>query len=137
VWNNARIMQNRSESHAKEVLIAIKTPTDLAECHVIFETQFKSVFNVKTFTKMLKVLFLEEKLSYIPRVQKPGLRPTALAFPYPRPGQKPAQAKGQGPAWPGFFWLGLARLLASGQSRAAHHYADPGPLLMRRLMTAR
>ena len=35
----------------------------------------------------------------------------ALAFPYPRPGQR------SGPAWPGFFWPGLAWLLAWGQSR--------------------
>jgi len=66
---------------------------------------------------MLKSLPLTESLSHIPRVQKPGPRPTALAFPYPRPGHKPAQAKGQGPAWPGFFGLGFVRLLASGQSR--------------------
>ena len=52
---------------------------------------------------MLKFLSLTENLSHIPRVQKPGLRPMALAFPYPRPGQKPAQAKGQGPAWPSFW----------------------------------
>jgi len=45
------------------------------------------------FAKMLKNLPHVENLSHIPRVQKPGPRPTALAFPYPRPGQKPAQAK--------------------------------------------
>ena len=66
-------------------------------------------FNVKIF---IKILALTANLSHIPRVQKPGLRPTALAFLYPRPGQKPAQAKSQawlglaffGLAWPG-FWL--------------------------------
>jgi hypothetical protein len=68
-------------------------------------------FNVKIFMKMLKILALTANLSHIPRVQKPGLRPMALAFPYPRPGQKPAQAKGWarlglaffGLAWPGFW----------------------------------
>jgi hypothetical protein len=43
---------------------------------------------------------------------KPRLRPRALAFPNPRPGQKPTEAKVLawpgpaffGPAWPG-FWL--------------------------------
>ena len=61
---------------------------------------------------MLKILALTANLSHIPRVQKPGLRPMALAFLYPRPGQKLAQAKSQaqlglaffGLAWPG-FWL--------------------------------
>ena len=61
---------------------------------------------------MLKILALTANLSHIPRVQKPGLRPTALAFLYPRLGQKLAQAKSQarlglaffGLAWPG-FWL--------------------------------
>ena len=54
---------------------------------------------------MLKILALTANLSHIPRVQKPGLRPTALAFLYLRPGQKPAQARSP------------ARLLASGRSR--------------------
>ena len=47
-------MQNRSESHAKGILIAFQTPINLAECvllwyvavpegRVIFETQFKYV----------------------------------------------------------------------------------------------
>ena len=68
-------------------------------------------FNVKIFVKMLKILALTANLGHISRVQKPGLRPTALAFLYPRPGQKPAQAKGWarlgpasfGLAWPGFW----------------------------------
>jgi hypothetical protein len=67
-------------------------------------------FNVKIFVKMLKILALTANLSHIPRVQKPGLRPTALAFLYPRPGQKPAQAKGQawlGPAFFGLAWPGF------------------------------
>jgi len=72
---------------------------------------------MKTFVKMFKILSLTTTLSHISRVQKLGPRPTALAFPYPRLGQKPAQAKRSGLAWPGFFWLGLAQLLASGQSR--------------------
>jgi len=54
--------------------------------------------------------------------QKPRLRPPALAFANHRPGQKPTEAKVVGPAWPGFFWPGLARLLASGRSR---HITNP------------
>ena len=99
-------------------MIVIKPPTDLTECHVIFETQIKSIFNVKIFAKMLKNLPLTENLSYIPRVQKPGPRPMALAFPYLRPGQKPAQAKGHGPAWLGLAWPGLASGL---RPKPAHH----------------
>ena len=57
--------------------------------------------------------------------QKPRLRPPALAFANHRPGQKPTQAKVVGPAWPGFFWPGLARLLASSRSR---HITIHGPL---------
>jgi len=49
-------------------------------------------------------------------VESPGLDP-AQAFQNYRPGQKPSQANPAGPAWPGLFWLGLARLTASGQSR--------------------
>jgi hypothetical protein len=62
-------------------------------------------FNVKIFLKMLKILALTANLSHIPRVQKPGLRPTALAFLYPRLGQKPAQAKGRAQLGPDFFGL--------------------------------
>jgi hypothetical protein len=113
VSNHAKIVRNRDEPHRK---VAIKTPTDLAECHVIFKTQFKTIFNVKTFAKILKFLSLTENLSHIPRVQKPGLRPTALAFPYPRPGQKPAQAKGQGPAWLGLAWPGFWPQAKAGTS---------------------
>jgi len=61
--------------------------------------------NLKTFVKMVKLLSLAANLGYIPRVQKPGPRPMALAFQKLRPGQSPSQAKGQ--AW----------LLASGQSQ--------------------
>ena len=89
------------------------------ECHIIFETQFKCVFNVKTFVKMLKILSFTENLSYIPSVQKPGLRPMALAFPNPRPGQKPAQAKGWaqlGPAFFGLAWPGFWPQAKAGTS---------------------
>src|SRR5258708_7966084 len=103
-------MQNRSESHAKEVLIAIKTPTDLAECHIIFETQFKSVFNVKTFAKMLKVLFLEEKLSKFLGYKSRGSGQRLWLF------HIPGRAKSQlrpnvrarlGPAFFGLAWPGF------------------------------
>ena len=77
--------------------------------------------DVKTFVKMLNFLFPMANLIHIPRVQKPGLRPTALALAYPRPGQKPAQAKGQARlflAWPG---------PASGlRPKPAHHYCEYG-----------
>ena len=90
----------------------IKTPTDLAEFVSSATPHLKLSLNV--FQKIfVKILALIANLSHIPRVQKPGLRPTtALAFLYPKPGQKPAQAKSQaqlglvffGLAWPG-FWL--------------------------------
>ena len=79
--------------------------------------------------KMLKILALTANSSHIPRVQKPGLRPTALAFLYPRLGQKPAQAKSQawlffGLAWPG-FWLQAG---ASTSLKASVHLILRGPL---------
>ena len=66
---------------------------------------------------MLKILALTANLSHIPRVQKPGLRPTALAFLYPRPGQKPAQAKSQARLF--LAWLGPA---SGFRPELAHHY---------------
>ncbi|KAF8880805.1 hypothetical protein CPB84DRAFT_1751327 [Gymnopilus junonius] len=63
-----------------------------------------------------KVLIQIETQPDIPEVHK-RIRPLALAFRNAGPGQKPSQAKPQGPAWPGLFWLGPARLLASGRSR--------------------
>ena len=68
--------------------------------------------NKQVSAKRQRQLNMQTTVSHIPRVQKPGLRSTALAFLYPRPGQKPAQAKSQarlgpaffGLAWPG-FWL--------------------------------
>ena len=76
-------------------------------------------FNVKIFVKMLKILALTANLSHISRVQKPGLRPTALAFLYPKPGQKPAQAKGWarlGPAFFGLAWPGFWPQAGAGTS---------------------
>ena len=74
-------------------------------------------FNVKIFVKMLKILALTANLSHIPRVQKLGLRPTALAFLYPRLGQKPAQAKSQARLF--LAWLGPA---SGFRPELAHHY---------------
>jgi hypothetical protein len=90
---------------------------DLAECvtwlFLSATSHLKLSLNVfQTFVKMLKFCLLQQILSHIPRVQKQGPRPTALAFPYPRPGQKPAQAKG-------WAWLGLASGL---RLEPAHHY---------------
>ena len=68
---------------------------------------------------MLKILALTANLSHISRVQKPGLRPTALAFLYPKPGQKPAQAKGWarlGPAFFGLAWPGFWPQAGAGTS---------------------
>ncbi|KAF8960118.1 hypothetical protein BDZ97DRAFT_1760922 [Flammula alnicola] len=48
--------------------------------------------------------------------KKPQPGPTAQAFQNLRLGQSQLQANTIGPAWPGFFWPGLAWLLASGQS---------------------
>src|SRR6267378_3642026 len=64
--------------------------------------------NLKTFVKMVKFLSLAANLGYIPRVQKPGPRPMALAWlwlsknsgwakAHPRPKFRP------GLAWPGFW----------------------------------
>ena len=107
VRNHARIMQNHTESRfwswfkLRQIL-----PNLFRVPHHIWNS-VQMCFNVKIF---VKIQALTANLSHIPRVQKPGLRPTALAFLYPRPGQKPAQAKSQAR-------LGLARLLASGRSR--------------------
>jgi len=66
--------------------------------------------------KILIFLSFTATLGCIPRVQKPGPRPMALAFSYPRPGQKLAQAKGQ--ARLGLAWLGLVSGL---KPKPAHH----------------
>ena len=53
--------------------------------------------------------------------EKPWLRPTALAFPKPRPGQKPSQAKvlaWLGPAFFGSAWPGLWPQAGAGTSLA-------------------
>ena len=92
-------------------------------------------FNVKIFMKMLKILALTANLGHISRVQKPGLRPTALAFLYPRLGQKPAQAKGWarlgpaffGLAWPGFWpqaGAGTSLCCATGDGNVVYHLED-------------
>ena len=72
---------------------------------------------------MLKILALTANLSHIPRVQKLGLRPMALAFYIP----------GQAKSWlkpkvrPSLAQLGLAWLgPASGfRPEPAHHYLFP------------
>ena len=48
-------------------------------------------------------------------IGRPWPRPGALAFQNPRPKATPGQIFG--PAWPAFFWLGLAWPGASGQSQ--------------------
>jgi len=97
----------------------IQTPTDLAEFVSSATSYLKLSLNVKIFVKMLKILALTANLSHIPRVQKLGLRPTALAFLYPRPGQKLAQAKGWarlGPAFFGLAWPGFWPQAGAGTS---------------------
>ena len=93
-----RIMQNHTESKfwLWFKLRQISPNLFWALQYVTFQTQFKR-------ENMLKIRALAATLSHIPRVQKPGLRPTALAFLYPRPGQKPAQAKGQAHLGSAFF----------------------------------
>ncbi|KAF8952803.1 hypothetical protein BDZ97DRAFT_1768010 [Flammula alnicola] len=56
--------------------------------------------------------------------KKPRPGPTARAFQNLRPGQSRLQANTFGPAWPGFFGPGLARLLASGRSRHITNLMD-------------
>ena len=89
-------------------------------------------FNVKIFMKMLKILALTANLGHISRVQKPGLRPTALAFLYPRLGQKPAQAKGWarlGPAFFGLAWPGFWPQAGAGTS-LVHRYSGQMRLML-------
>jgi len=93
----------------------IQTPTDLAEFVSSAMSYLKLSLNVKIFVKMLKILALTANLSHIPRVQKPGLRPTALAFLYPRPGQR------LGPAFFGLAWPGFWPQAGAGTSLGSHH----------------
>ena len=80
----------------------------------------KLSLNMYTFVKMVKKLSEIVSHSNFNRVQKPGPRPRALAFPDPRPGQKPSQAKGQAWLGPAFCaWLGLA---SGFRPKPAHHY---------------
>src|SRR6267378_2240505 len=74
-------------------------------------------FNVKTFVKMVKNLSLTATLGHIPRVQKPGPRPTALAWLRLSKTSGQAKAHPRPKVRPGLAWPGLARLLASGRSR--------------------
>jgi hypothetical protein len=55
------------------------------------------------------------KLTYI--FTKAGAQAGGFGFQELQAGPKAASGQAQGPAWPGFFWPGLARLLASGRSR--------------------
>ena len=48
---------------------------------------------------------------------KAGAQANGFGFSISQAGPKAGSEQRSGPAWPGFFWLGLARLLASGQSR--------------------
>ena len=92
----------------------IQTLTDLAEFVSSATSHLKlslNVFQCKNLReKMLKILALTANLSHIPRAQKPGLRPTALAFLYLRPGQK------SGPAFFGLAWPGFCLLAEAGTS---------------------
>lgn len=64
--------------------------------------------------KSNKILTFCKKIFIFIRYSKPWLRPTALAFPKSRPGQKPSQAKGQA-------WLGLA---SGVRPEPAHYYLE-------------
>ena len=48
---------------------------------------------------------------------KAGAQANGFGFSISQAGPKAGSGQRSGPAWPSFFWLGLARLLASGQSR--------------------
>ena len=50
-------------------------------------------------------------------MHKAGAQANGFGFPKIQAGPKAVSGQRSGPAWPGFFWLGLARLLASGRSR--------------------
>jgi len=74
---------------------------------------------VKKFHENVKIFISAHELSQISKVQKPGPRPTALAFPKPRPGQKPSQAKSKarlGPAFFGLAWPGFRLQAGAGTS---------------------
>ncbi|KAF8957193.1 hypothetical protein BDZ97DRAFT_2062420 [Flammula alnicola] len=62
-------------------------------------------------------LLLDQTFVNIQYKKKPRPGPRARAYQIIRPGQSRLQANTFGPAWPGFFGPGLARLLASGRSR--------------------
>jgi hypothetical protein len=76
-------------------------------------------FNVKIFVKLLKILALTANLSHISRVQKPGLRPMALAFLYPRPG----------PAFFGLAWPSFWPQARAGTSLTHSHQEKPQLLI--------
>jgi hypothetical protein len=119
-------MQNRGESRGKKIVITIQTQTDLAECVTRVTwlsgsatSDLKLSLNVTRREKMLKILSPATTLGHNSRVQKPGPRPTALAFPNPRPGQKPSQAKSWarlGPAFFGLAWPGFWPQAGAGTS---------------------
>ena len=48
---------------------------------------------------------------------KAGAQADGFGFQKYQAGPKAVSGQAQGPAWHGFFWPGLARLLASGRSR--------------------
>ena len=96
----------------------IETPTDLAGCALLSTwlslsatLDFIPGLTWKPFKKNSKMWSLTVNLCQICKVQKPGPRPTALAWlwlsktqarPKPIPGQRSGPAW-LGPAWPGFW----------------------------------
>src|SRR6267143_414266 len=59
--------------------------------------------NLKTFVKMVKLLSLAANLGYLPRVQKPGPRPTALAWLWLSKNSGRAKAHPRPKVRPGFW----------------------------------
>ena len=120
-----RIIQNCSR---KQVLITINTLTDLARyfCYAMWLSSsatldLKLSLNMSQCEKLSQKFISQHELSQISKAQKLGPRPTALAFPKRRPGQKPSQAKvlaRLGPAFFGPAWLGFWPQAGAGTSLA-------------------
>ena len=71
---------------------------------------------------------------YVPT--KARAQASGFGFQKLQAGPKAASSQAQGPAWPGFFWPGLARLLALGPEPAPH-YAFHSSMRIRRCLATK